>query len=78
VSLNYIFENMEQLLIEVNSEDTSAAIKEFLSRFSDASVSVRKVYDDSFYTENYGINKTTSEQSLNIGLAQSILGITKP
>ena len=69
---------MKQLLIEVNSEDTSAAIKEFVSRFSDASVSVQEVHDDSFYIENYGINKTTFEHNLNIGLAQSVLGITKP
>lgn len=49
-----------------------------MSRFSDASISVQEVHDDNFYIENYGINKTTFEHNLNIGLAQSVLGITKP
>lgn len=69
---------MEQLLIEVNSENTSAAIKEFVSRFADASISVQEVHDDNFYAETYGIDKNTFENNLNIGLAQAVLGQTKP
>jgi hypothetical protein len=69
---------MEQILIEAGSENTAAAIKEFVSRFADASVSVQEVHDDSFCQETSGIDNNTFENNLNIGLAQSVLGITKP
>ena len=69
---------MEQLLIEVNSENTSAAIKEFVSQFTDASISVQETHDEKYYTETYGIDKNTFENNLNIGLAQAVLGKTKP
>jgi hypothetical protein len=34
--------------------------------------------DDSYFTETYGINKEEFENMLNTGIAQSVLGITKP
>jgi hypothetical protein len=69
---------MEQLLIEVISEDTSTAIKEFVSRFPDASVSAQEIHDDNFYRENYDMDKSAFEHNLNVGLAQAVLGQTKP
>jgi len=70
---------MEQLIIEVGSENTSAAIKEFVGRFADAEISVQvEEHDNTFYQETYGMDKQTFETKLNIGLAQSVLGMTKP
>ena len=69
---------MEQILIQVNSDDTSSAIKKFVSQFKDASVEEQVQYDDSYYMETYGISKLVFESRLNTGIAQSILGITKP
>jgi len=68
---------MEQLVIEVNSATTSAAIKEFVSRFNDATLSVQQQHDDAYYQNMYGISKAAFENNLNTGLAQSILGNTK-
>ena len=69
---------MEQILIQVNSDDTSSAIKKFVSQFKDASVEEQVQHDDSYYMKTYGINKLAFESRLNTGIAQSILGITKP
>ncbi len=68
---------MEQLIIEVSSPGTSAAIKEFVSRFDDAAISVQEEHDDDYYKDLYGVDKMTFENNLNIGLAQTVLGITK-
>jgi len=68
---------MEQLLIEVDSPGTSEAIKEFVSRFDDATIAAQQAYDDNYYKETYGLDKAAFENRLNIGLAQSVLGMTK-
>ena len=68
---------MEQLLITVNSKDTSAAIKNFISQFTDASCEEQIPDTDEYYLSTYGINKSSFEEKLNKGIAESILGITR-
>jgi hypothetical protein len=68
---------MEQLLIEVSSSGTSAAIKEFVSHFDDATISVHEEHSDNYYEEMYGMDKESFEKNLNVGLAQAVLGVTK-
>jgi hypothetical protein len=69
---------MEQLIIQVDSQDTSAAIKQFVSRFEDATIEGLVMNDDDYYQQNYGMKKAAFENELNIGVAQNILGINKP
>jgi hypothetical protein len=68
---------MEQILITVDSKDTSAAIKNYVSQFEDASVEEQFPATDEYYLHNYGTTKAVFEERLNKGLAQSILGLTK-
>ncbi len=68
---------MEQLLITVDSKDTSDAIKNFVGQFKDASCEEQKPETDEYYLATYGMNKSAFEESLNKGIAESILGITK-
>lgn len=69
---------MEQIVIKVKSDSTSSAIKDFVSQFSDASIEDVIPKDENYFIENYGINKQEFENRLNTGIAQSVLGITKP
>lgn len=69
---------MEQLLIHTNSANTKAAIKEFVNQFKDATIEEQVENTDAYYLENYGLTKANFESQLNKGIAQSILGITKP
>lgn len=69
---------MEQIVIKVKSTDTSLAIKNFVRQFSDASIENVPQNEDNYFMETYGINKQEFEDQLNTGIAQSILGITKP
>jgi hypothetical protein len=68
---------MTQLLVQVDSENTATAIKQFVSQFADASIQTTKS-DDVDYQELYGIDQATFNTQLNIGIAQSVLGISKP
>jgi hypothetical protein len=68
---------MTQLLVQVDSENTATAIKQFVSQFADASIETTQP-DDVDYQEIYGIDQTTFNTQLNIGIAQSVLGIAKP
>lgn len=67
----------QQILIKVNSNNTSSAIKEFVSRFDDATIEEQTEDDNEYYLNAYGITKSEFENQLNIGIAQGILGITK-
>lgn len=69
---------MEKILISVGSDDTSSAIKKFVSQFKDATIQAKESDNNEYYLNTYGINKTEFENQLNIGIAQSILGIKKP
>lgn len=69
---------MEQLLIHTHSANTKAAIKEFVNQFKDATIEEQVENSDAYYLENYGLTKASFESQLNKGIAQSILGITKP
>ena len=70
---------MEQLIIEVGPENTSAAIKEFAGRFADTAISTQdEMRDSDFYEITYGMDKKAFETKLNIGIAQSLFGMTKP
>lgn len=69
---------MEQIVIKVSSDGTSSAIKKFVSQFSDASIEDPMPNDENYFIENYDLNKQEFENQLNIGIAQSVLGITKP
>ena len=79
--INYInstrYKMEQKILIKVNSNDTSSAIKEFVRRFEDATIEEQNE-DDERYLSDYGITKSEFDGQLNIGIAQSILGITKP
>jgi hypothetical protein len=68
---------MEQLVIKVNSDHTSSAIKKFVEQFEDVSIEEQIVHDDDYYLTTYGINKSNFENKLNIGIAQAVLGITR-
>lgn len=68
----------QQILIKVNSENTSDAIKKFVCQFDDAVVEEQAENEDDYYINNYGFDKIEFENQLNVGIAQSILGITKP
>lgn len=68
---------MEQLVIEVNSAGTSEAIRQFVSQFDDASIAVQEEYNEDYCQQTYGMDKAAFENQLNIGLAQSVLGMTK-
>lgn len=69
---------MEQIVIKVSSDRTSSAIKNFVSQFSDASIEDVVPNDEHYFMETYGTNKQEFENRLNTGIAQSVLGITKP
>ncbi len=69
---------MEHIVIKVKSDDTSSAIKDFVSQFSDASIENMPQNEENYLIETYGINKQKFENRLNTGIAQSVLGITKP
>ena len=69
---------MEQIVIQVNSDDTSAAIKKFVNQFSDASIEDLMFEDENYFIATYGLNKQEFENKLNQGIAQSVLGISKP
>jgi hypothetical protein len=69
---------MEQLLIHTNSANTKAAIKEFVNQFKDATIEEQEELNDAYYLKNYGLTKANFESQLNKGIAESILGITKP
>jgi hypothetical protein len=69
---------MEQIVIKVESDNTSSAIKNFVSQFSDASIENMAQNDDNYFMETYGINKQEFENRVNTGIAQSVLGITQP
>ena len=68
---------MTQLLVQVDSENTATAIKHFVSQFEDASIKATQVADID-YQATYGIDEAAFNAQLNIGIAQSILGISKP
>lgn len=68
----------QEIIIKVSSNDTSSAIKEFVSRFNDATIEEQTEDDNEYYLNTYGMAKSEFENELNIGIAQSILGITKP
>jgi hypothetical protein len=68
---------MTQLIVQVDSENTATAIKQFVSQFADASIEATQP-DDVDYQELYGIDQTTFNTQLNIGIAQSVLGVSKP
>jgi hypothetical protein len=68
---------MEQIIITVNSDDTASAIKKFIDRFEDATIEKKDSHDNEYYLNTYGINKAELEKQLNIGIAQSLLGIIK-
>ena len=46
--------------------------------FKDATIDEQTENNDAYYLENYGLSKANFESQLNKGIAQSILGITKP
>lgn len=69
---------MEQIVIKVNSDSTSSAIKNFVSQFSDASIEDVIPNDENYFIETYGLNRKEFENGLNTGIAQAVLGITKP
>lgn len=68
---------MQQLLVQVYSENTATAIKQFVGQFADASIENAQA-DIIDYKATYGIDQANFENQLNIGIAQSLLGITKP
>jgi len=68
----------QQLLIHANSEETSLAIKEFVSQFNDATIEEQPLNNEAWYMNTYGISKADFENKLNTGIAQSILGMTRP
>ena len=69
---------MEQIVIQVNSDETSMAIKNFVTQFSDASIEDLMSDDENYFIDTYGLNKQEFENKLNQGIAQSVLGLTKP
>jgi len=70
---------MERLVIKIGSKNTADAIKEFASHFADATIAIQsEIHDNNFYEKNYGMDKKDFEKKLNIGLAQCILGMTRP
>jgi hypothetical protein len=69
---------MEQLLIQTDSVQTAKAIKEYASQFEDATIENQMLNDDNYYQQTYGMDKAAFENKLNIGIAQSVLGMTKP
>lgn len=69
---------MEQIVIKVSSDSTSSAIKDFVSQFSDASIEDVMPNDENYFMETYGLNKQEFENRVNTGIAQTVLGITKP
>lgn len=68
---------MTQLLVQADSENTATAIKQFVSQFADASIEATQP-DDVDYQAIYDIDQATFNTQLNIGIAQSVLGISKP
>ena len=69
---------MEEIIIKVSSDTTSSAIKDFVRQFPDAIIENAVRPDDNYFIETYGLNKKEFENNLNLGIAQTILGITKP
>ncbi len=69
---------MEQIVIKVNSDNTSSAIKNFVSQFSDASIEDVLPNDENYFMETYSLNKQEFENRLNTSIAQTVLGIAKP
>lgn len=68
---------MEQIIINVDSDSTSSAIKNFVHQFPDATIEEVKPFSDSYYIETYGISKLEFENRLNKGIAESVLDNTK-
>ncbi len=70
---------MEQLIIKTTSQETAREIKQFASAFADTVIEEQhSENDDAYFINNYGMNKPDFENELNKGIAQAILGITKP
>ncbi len=69
---------MEKLLIKVDSKNNADAIVAFVSQFSHATIETQTLNEDTYYLTTYGMNKAAFESCINTGIAQSILGITKP
>ena len=69
---------MEKFLIKVDSKNNADAIVAFVSQFSDATIETQTLNEDTHYLTTYGMNKAAFESRINTGIAQSILGITKP
>ncbi len=67
-----------KLFIQVDSKNNADAILAFASQFSDATIETQTLNEDTHYLTTYGMNKAAFESSINIGIAQSILGMTKP
>jgi hypothetical protein len=68
---------MEQLIIHIESAETTAAIKSFIQQFDDATITdVVTEQPESYFIENYGMSKSTFDNRLNTGIAEAVLNHT--
>lgn len=68
---------MEQIIINVDLDSTSSAIKNFVHQFPDATIEEVKPFKDSYFLETYGISKLEFENRINKGIAEAVLSNTK-
>jgi tRNA splicing endonuclease len=68
---------MEQLIIHIESAETTAAIKSFIQQFDDATIAdVTTEQPEAYFIEKYGLSKSAFENRLNIGIAEALLNNT--
>ena len=70
---------MEQLLIKTPSQKAALAIKKFASKFDNTIIDdTLPQVDGNYFINTYGMDNVNFETRLNKGIAESILGLTKP